>query len=917
MTYSVIIPQIVFKGQTVLIKFDGIDASDEYHFIYTPPSGSWDLTPAYTSEGNALLQIASTGWYSIGAQSRDATTQGQLDNRYVGQFYSYDPVQAAALLDDHASRLNYKAYDSNISLQASGTDWRAGIDSWQEFAQYVDAQYQSTTQSTDFTPEQAQVFFYLQWVSGLWSYGNPTQLLATGAVVDNEINGVTDPADVTVRTFLDSPIGCCTDYTTVMSYLLLEAGIESRVVSGNAHVFNEALIDGEWWTIDANLGLAYEGAWDQVISTDQTINVFQFDHAGKMQGSSVYRDSLVDFFNTFTQDVAVGQFTDGYRRDPVTFYQSLAYGHTFLDETGLVQWSGTGTKWSGSVTAPKGWTIGDFDGDGKTDALRATSGSLGAEVFLSDGSQLTAGAVWSTTVNAGSKGWIVGDFNGDGRDDLLSYQSGTSAAYVYLSTGSGFSAGSSWTAENDGSLGWSVGDFNGDGLTDILRTVNGVTGAEVFLSNSSSFVSAGSWTVAGSGSQNWYVGDFNGDGLDDLAAYTAGVGTTVFLSTGSSFQYAGLWTSAGQGTAGQWYVGDFNGDGLDDLGRQVDGIGFEYLASIGTGFTDPVLLASDTNAGDHTLSIGDFSGDGQSDVFSVYSPYNSGALEPIATSADLNGYTLDQFNLLVSFTAARLDLSYVQSPADIEASLQTWRPASVDTLIELERAISSAYTAASSAGYLASFSSSVAQVLFFAQWIGSMWRTGDSIGSSTAETVASNSVDGTTLPADVAARTYIAASIGSQADAATLLAAMLTHDGLENTVVTAGQYTINEVYVDGSWWSIDASLGIAFNARWDQVIDTAVSPTGYVFDVSSMQADSSTYSAAAAQLQQNFVMKAGVGLLYDFTRVEGSDWLSSRPDSNIFAAFDNLALSSVEPTAWSLPTHSGLTWYTGDFNGDG
>ena len=116
MAYSVILPQIVFKGQTVLIKFDGIDASEEYHFVFARPGGSWDLTPTYTSDGNAFFEIDSTGWYSIGAQSRDATTLTQLDNRYVGQFYSYDGGQAAELLDDHTSRFNYKAYDSGISL---------------------------------------------------------------------------------------------------------------------------------------------------------------------------------------------------------------------------------------------------------------------------------------------------------------------------------------------------------------------------------------------------------------------------------------------------------------------------------------------------------------------------------------------------------------------------------------------------------------------------------------------------------------------------------------------------------------------------------------------------------------------------------------------------------------------------------
>ena len=69
---------------------------------YLTPGGGWDLTQAYSPTGTALLDIESIGWYSIGAQSREATTLALIDNRFIGQFLSYDPVQANALLDDHA-----------------------------------------------------------------------------------------------------------------------------------------------------------------------------------------------------------------------------------------------------------------------------------------------------------------------------------------------------------------------------------------------------------------------------------------------------------------------------------------------------------------------------------------------------------------------------------------------------------------------------------------------------------------------------------------------------------------------------------------------------------------------------------------------------------------------------------------------
>ncbi|MCP4134100.1 MAG: trypsin-like serine protease, partial [bacterium] len=240
----------------------------------------------------------------------------------------------------------------------------------------------------------------------------------------------------------------------------------------------------------------------------------------------------------------------------------------------IASWTG-----AGNGSAPDGWYVGDFNGDGRDDIFRYLPGTSGADVFLSNGDSFAHSGSW-TGAGYGSapKGWYVGDFNGDGRDDIFRYLPGTSGADVFLSNGSSFVHSGSWTGAGNGSApnGWYVGDFNGDGRDDIFRYLPGTSGADVFLSNGSSFVHSGNWTGAGYGSapKGWYVGDFNGDGRDDIFRYLPGTsGADVFLSNGSSFVHSGSWTPAGNGSAPNgWYVGDFNSDGRDDIFRYLPGV---------------------------------------------------------------------------------------------------------------------------------------------------------------------------------------------------------------------------------------------------------------------------------------------------------------------------------------------------------
>ena len=224
-------------------------------------------------------------------------------------------------------------------------------------------------------------------------------------------------------------------------------------------------------------------------------------------------------------------------------------------------------RWLQSDSGLYGWFPGDFNGDGKTDLMRFTPandwGPDRTQVFLSTGSAFLKDYIWSYAV-PGVDGYTVGDFNGDGKDDMLIYDTASLESRVYVSSGSEFLSPSVWFTGHNGMDGWYCGDFNGDGRTDLART-HFENGTVVLLSTGTAFAFAGVWTPALPQAGGWLVADYNGDGMDDLLRGKDDVaGTEVFLSTGAAFQYDGVWSDA-PAVSAAWRVGDFSGDTRADL----------------------------------------------------------------------------------------------------------------------------------------------------------------------------------------------------------------------------------------------------------------------------------------------------------------------------------------------------------------
>ncbi|MBX7138113.1 MAG: FG-GAP-like repeat-containing protein [Oligoflexia bacterium] len=250
-----------------------------------------------------------------------------------------------------------------------------------------------------------------------------------------------------------------------------------------------------------------------------------------------------------------------------------------------INWGGV--SWSFGFAKSPLWQsmLGDFNGDGKTDVLKALDDSAGnSYVALSNGSSFDALNYWGSGIRP--KHIRLGDFDADGKTDVLEFRNDN--AYVHLSTGSGFQEyadpeqnpfiAHGIGADEDASR-LMLADVTGDGYTDILRFVehsnDGDEGpVEVWVSNGISFAPRVQWHWAMESSDFVQIGDYDGDGRADLYIFDEEFAEIdVYRSTGTSFELVAMIELSGlldmeffsfrNSTIVQ--LGDFNGDGLSDV----------------------------------------------------------------------------------------------------------------------------------------------------------------------------------------------------------------------------------------------------------------------------------------------------------------------------------------------------------------
>jgi hypothetical protein len=317
--------------------------------------------------------------------------------------------------------------------------------------------------------------------------------------------------------------------------------------------------------------------------------------------------------------IAVGDLSNDGKLDLVTVGKG-----TFGNPNVLSVLLNTG---SGTFAAPVNYTtdanpaavtLGDFNGDGKLDAISVNNGGNDVSVFLGNGNGTFQSAVNYTTAK-GPDAVAVGDFNGDGHLDLAVANNSAGNLSILLGNGNGtFGTASTVSLVSGKPTSVAVGDFNGDGKLDLVTANGGLAGINVLLGNGDGTFQATVKYTTDANSVAVAVADFNGDGKPDLAVGCASTGfDDILLGNGDGTFQASVKYHEGD-NPGALTVADVNGDGHPDVitvnGGLPTGTGANNSISVllnnGKGtFAAPLLFVTDQDP--VALAAGDFLGDGK------------------------------------------------------------------------------------------------------------------------------------------------------------------------------------------------------------------------------------------------------------------------------------------------------------------
>ena len=545
---------------------------------------------------------------------------------------------------NNLQRFNLSFVVSGISKESSSIIWRKGISSLSDLYDYVNKRFeQSIANKVEkyISPSTEKALYFMQWVSGMWGYGNIKNPYNPGRIINNEISSI-DPKKLSISYFLNSKIADCQDFAATLAFMLSKAGIQSRVVVGNGHIFNEALVDNKWITLDATLNLYYKSDFANVLRKESKVDIVLYTNNGLSDGDQ-YRKSLF-FYPKYLYYAANGVFINASVYSVEQLYKILPDGQFYAK----------------AINKPPLYIIPNS----YADSSLSTLGTAAAELLkISNYNRFTFKSIANINSFLSSQnGWRenidnLQSFIGFIKEYQNNYIGSNSSKYDKIVFAMNWISGI-WSYTNDYSIKTAYA------LSCYLKSI-GLS--SVFYHNTSTVlvqtsINSQTWTFDPTLNRVYaapaskitdgisavtiyqYTNDktqvdsknYSKELSSNLVSSILSLSHNQYPLTSSSiinwtnsssfsnlnfqpiiladsFVAVGSWTDAYNGDTG-WQIGDFNGDGKSDLVRYVSGkSGADVFLSTGNSF---VAAGSWTDAynGDTGWQKGDFNGDGKSDL---------------------------------------------------------------------------------------------------------------------------------------------------------------------------------------------------------------------------------------------------------------------------------------------------------------
>ena len=299
-----------------------------------------------------------------------------------------------------------------------------------------------------------------------------------------------------------------------------------------------------------------------------------------------------------------------------------------------------------SITRPQAVGIGDFNNDGKLDAVVTTEGNE-LKVFLQNQSGSLASAATYAT-GSRPESIAIGDLNHDGWDDVVVANFANNTISVFIQQPDGTLASQVSYATGAGPDAVAVGDINGDGLDDVAVSNWNSSHVSIFTQNSNGTLNTSiNYTSPQAGSDDIAIGDVNGDGLNDVVKMNgqlyANPDLSVYLQThNGTLANAVSYSLPGNILGKSIGLGDITGDGKVDVVMSYGGNRPSSNIAVFAQAEDGSLLpAVSYSAYDvpEAVDVADVNGDGSADVVAAHGGWNAISVFAQQTNGTLGSYS--------------------------------------------------------------------------------------------------------------------------------------------------------------------------------------------------------------------------------------------------------------------------------------